>query len=101
MGKKAKEHRKKVAARNAKINQKKSAMQKTFDLLLKNQMEKLMDQDSLSLEMSGNNLNFEIVEEKTFDNALSFTPNPEKSKIIKNLFVEETPVEDQTNELEK
>ena len=37
MGKKAKEHRKKVAARNAKINQKKSAMQKTFDLLLKNQ----------------------------------------------------------------
>ena len=76
-------------------------MQKTFDLLLKNQMEKLMDQDSLSLEMSGNNLNFEIVEEKTFDNALSFTPNPEKSKIIENLFVEETPVEDQTNELEK
>ena len=35
MGKKAKEHRKKVAARNAKISQKKSAMQKAFDIIIK------------------------------------------------------------------
>ena len=37
MGKKAKEHRAKVAKRNAKIKQQKSGMQKAFDLLLQEQ----------------------------------------------------------------
>ena len=39
MGKRAKEHRKKVAKRNATIAQKKSGMQKAFDLLIQQQLE--------------------------------------------------------------
>jgi hypothetical protein len=103
MGKKEKEHRKKVAARNEKIKQKKSAMQKAFDLLLKTQMDKMIEENNLNVEMSGNNLNFEVVEEKTFDHALSFQPNPEKSKLIENLFVDnaEHTVEDEKESPEK
>ena len=41
MGKAAKEHRKKVAKRNAKIKQEKAGMQKAFDMLLQQQLEKL------------------------------------------------------------
>ena len=43
MGKKAKEHRKKVANRNAKIKQQKSGMQKAFDLLVKQQIENMIN----------------------------------------------------------
>jgi hypothetical protein len=41
MGKKEKEHRKKVAARNQKINAQKNAMQKIFDESMKKQLEDL------------------------------------------------------------
>lgn len=44
MGKKAKEHRKKVAARNQKITAQKSAMQKMFDQSMKQQLEDLKKQ---------------------------------------------------------
>jgi hypothetical protein len=44
MGKKAKEHRKKVAARNQKLTAQKSAMQKVFDESMKKQLEELKKQ---------------------------------------------------------
>ncbi len=65
MGKKAKEHRKKVAKRNAKINQKKSAMKKAFDMLLQNQMQKLTGDEEMNVDFSGKPLNFEVVDKIT------------------------------------
>ena len=44
MGKKEKEHRKKVDARNQKINAQKNAMQKIFDESMKKQLEDLKKQ---------------------------------------------------------
>jgi hypothetical protein len=44
MGKKAKEHRKKVAARNQKIKSQQSAMQKLFNDSMKTQLEELQKQ---------------------------------------------------------
>ena len=44
MGKKEKEHRKKVEARNQKINAQKNAMQKIFDESMKKQLEDLKKQ---------------------------------------------------------
>jgi len=44
MGKKTKEHRKKVAARNQKLTAQKSAMQKVFDESMKKQLEDLKKQ---------------------------------------------------------
>ena len=41
MGKKAKEHRKKVDARNQKINAEKNAMKKIFDESMRKQLEDL------------------------------------------------------------
>jgi len=44
MGKRAKEHRKKVEARNAKIKSEQSAMQKLFNESMKMQLEELKKQ---------------------------------------------------------
>lgn len=44
MGKSAKEHRKKVAARNQKIKVQKTAMQRMFDESMKKQLEDLKKQ---------------------------------------------------------
>ena len=44
MGKKEKEHRKKVDARNQKINAEKNAMKKIFDESMKKQLEDLKKQ---------------------------------------------------------
>jgi hypothetical protein len=44
MGKKEKEHRKKVAARNQKLKAQKNAMQKMFDASMKQQLEDLKKQ---------------------------------------------------------
>jgi hypothetical protein len=44
MGKNAKEHRKKVAARNQKLNAQKTAMQRMFDESMKKQLEELKKQ---------------------------------------------------------
>ena len=41
MGKKEKEHRKKIAARNQKINAEKNAMKKIFDESMRKQLEDL------------------------------------------------------------
>jgi hypothetical protein len=88
MGKAAKEHRKKVAKRNANIKQKKSGMQKAFDMLLQQQIEKMKEED-LKAKVGENDLNFEVVEERTIENAFQFTPNEEESAKINKEFEEE------------
>ena len=51
MGKRAKEHRKKVAARNQKIKGQQNAMQKLFNESMRQQLEELKKQREV--EMSG------------------------------------------------
>jgi ribosome recycling factor len=51
MGKKAKEHRKKVAARNQRLKSQQTAMQKLFNESMKQQLEELRKQKEA--EMSG------------------------------------------------
>lgn len=85
MGKAAKEHRAKVAKRNAKIKQQKSGMQKAFDLLLQQQLEKMKEQD-VKVEVGGTEVNFEVVEERAIEHAFKFTPNEEASTKINEKF---------------
>lgn len=93
MGKKAKEHRKKVAKRNAKIKQQKSGMQRAFDLLLQQQLEKLKNED-VKVEAGGQEVNFEIVEDRVIEHAFKFTPNEEESAKISKQFEEEPQTEE-------
>ena len=51
MGKKAKEHRKKIAARNQRIKEQQNAMQKLFNESMRQQIEELKKQREA--EMSG------------------------------------------------
>ena len=86
MGKAAKEHRAKVAKRNAKIKQQKSGMQKAFYLLLQQQLEKLKEEKDFTVENKGQEVNFEVVEEKAIEHAFKFTPNEEASTKINEKF---------------
>ena len=67
MGKAAKEHRKKVAKRNAKVKEQKSGMQKAFDLLMKQQIDAMANEENLKAQIGDQDLNFEVVEEKRLD----------------------------------
>ena len=105
MGKKAKEHRKKVAARNAKLKQQKSGMQKAFDMLIQEQLNKLKEEE-LKAEVAGNDVNFEVVEDKVIEHAFKFKPNTEESAKINKEFEDVSdedskPIENQISELEK
>ena len=93
MGKAAKEHRKKVAKRNAKIKQQKSGMQKAFDMLVQQQLEKLKN-DEVKVEAGGEGVNFDIVEQKVVEHAFKFTPNEEESAKINKEFEEEPQTEE-------
>lgn len=93
MGKAAKEHRKKVAKRNAKIKQQKSGMQKAFDMLVQQQLDKLKE-DEVKVEAGGQGVNFDIVEEKVVEHAFKFTPNEEESAKINKEFEEEPQTEE-------
>jgi hypothetical protein len=93
MGKAAKEHRKKVAKRNAKIKQQKSGMQKAFDMLVQQQLEKLKN-DEVKVEAGGQEVNFDIVEQKVVEHAFKFTPNEEESAKINKEFEEEPQIEE-------
>ena len=74
MGKEAKKHRAKVAKRNAKVKEQKSGMQKAFDLLVQEQLKKLDTDKEISIQHEGQDLNFEVVEDKVV-NAISIKPN--------------------------
>jgi hypothetical protein len=94
MGKKAKEHRKKVAKRNVKLAQQKSGMQKAFDMLIQEQLNKLKE-DELNAQVGDQKLDMSVVEEKIVEHAFKFTPNPEESAKINKEF-EDTQVEEGT-----
>ena len=87
MGKAAKEHRKKVAKRNARIKQQKSGMQKAFDMLIQQQLEQLKN-DELKAKVGDQEINMEIVEDRVVDHAFSFIPNEEESAKINKEFDE-------------
>lgn len=103
MGKKAKEHRQKVAKRNAKIKQQKSAMQKAFDALLKAQVEEFKNKENAQVKLGDKDLNFEVLEEEILEEqgGVRLFINPSESEKINKEFEEEQPVEDQISELEK
>ena len=86
MGKNAKEHRKKVAKRNANLKQKKSAMQKAFDMLIQQQIEKMKSEENLKVQGGDKDLNFEVVEERQVNNGFNFIPNEEESAKINREF---------------
>ena len=86
MGKEAKKHRAKVAKRNAKVKEQKSGMQKAFDLLMKQQIDAMANEENLKAQIGDQDLNFEVVEEKTIDHAFKFTPNEEESQKINKEF---------------
>lgn len=97
MGKKAKEHRAKVAKRNARLAQKKSGMQKAFDMLVQQQLDKLKE-DDLKAQIGEQELNMEIVEDRIVEHAFKFTPNPEESEKINREYVDVTVEEEPQQE---
>jgi hypothetical protein len=62
MGKKTKEHRKKVAKRNQRISEEKTKVQRQFNKLLKEEMDKLQQNEELNIQMGDKPLNFEFVD---------------------------------------
>ena len=86
MGIRKKEHRAKVAKRNAKVKEQKSGMQKAFDLLMKQQIDAMANEENLKEQIGDQELNFEVVEERTIDHAFKFTPNEEESQKINKEF---------------
>jgi membrane-bound lytic murein transglycosylase MltF len=97
MGKKAKEHRRKVAKRNSVLAQKKSGMQKAFDMLIQEQLNKLKEEE-LSAQVGDQQLDMSVVEEKIVEHAFKFTPNPEESAKINKEFDESEVVEEPQTE---
>lgn len=71
----AKAHRAKVAKRNKVISQEKSGMQKAFDRLMEEQIEKLKNGDGLNVGLSGNTLPFEVFDKDTLDSIVEFKEN--------------------------
>ena len=86
MGKKAKEHRKKVAKRNVKIAQQKSGIQKAFDMLLQQQIEKMKEEQEINAKLGDKDLSFEVVSDKSVDHAFSYVPNEVESAKINKEF---------------
>jgi hypothetical protein len=72
MGKKAKEHRAKVAKRNKRIAQEKSGMQKAFDRLMEEQIQKLKANDGLNVDISGNTVPFKVFDKEHLDSIVKF-----------------------------
>jgi hypothetical protein len=100
MGKAKKEHRAKVAKRNAKLAQQKSGMQKAFDMLVQQQLENLKN-DDLTAKMGDKEIDMEVIEDRVIDHAFKFIPNEEESEKINKEFNDETSVEQETSEIEK
>lgn len=94
MGKAAKDHRKKVAKRNVKLSQKKSAMQKAFDMLIQQQMDKMKEDQDFKAQVGDQEMNFEVVQDKVVEHAFKFTPNEEESAKINKEFEEEQTTEE-------
>jgi len=94
MGKNAKEHKKKVAKRNARLAKQKSGMQKAFDMLVQQQLAKLQE-DDLKVETNGKGMDFQLVDDEVINQGFKFVPNEEESSKINKEF-EETTEEEQS-----
>jgi hypothetical protein len=68
----AKAHRAKIAKRNKLISQEKSGMQKAFDRLMEEQIQKLKNNEGLSIESSGNTIPFEVFDKEHLDSIVDF-----------------------------
>jgi hypothetical protein len=97
MGKNAKKHKKRVAKRNARLAQQKSAIQKAFDTLLQQQLNKL-DDNELKVETNGKEMNFQLVDDDVINQGFKFEPNEEESSKINREFEETT--EEEHSEVE-
>ena len=76
MGKKTKEHRAKVAKRNQRISEEKMKMQRTFNKLLKEQMDKFKETEELKVQMGNNPVEFNIVDPNDMEpNSNDFSMN--------------------------
>jgi hypothetical protein len=98
MGKAAKEHRKKVAKRNVKIKQQKSAMQKVFDTLLKAQTDEMINKDNTKVQLGENDYNFEVlgeVDDTPKEEGFKLNLDAEESAKINKEFEEQPTDEDQ------
>lgn len=85
MGKKEKLHRKKVLARNEKIKAEKKKLQKVYSDYMTSMIEK-MKEDDLKVDLKGQELNFEVVEDRVIDNSFQFIPNQSESVKINKEF---------------
>lgn len=95
MGKEAKKHRAKVAKRNAKIKQQKSAMQKAFDKLLKAQMDEMISKENTQVSVGDKKMDFEILGEiEDKQDVVRLSLDPEESAKINKEFEEELPTEE-------
>jgi hypothetical protein len=62
MGKAKKEHRAKVAKRNQRISEEKMKMQRAFNKLLKEQMDKFTESEDLNVQVGDNRVEFSVVD---------------------------------------
>lgn len=62
MGKRDKEHRAKVAKRNQRIASEKTKMQKAFNKLLQEQMEKFKESEGLEVQMGDSPIEFNVID---------------------------------------
>jgi hypothetical protein len=92
MGKKAKEHRAKVAQRNKRIAQEKYAMQNALNKMMK-QMAEQQEVENLNVTVGGQEVPFSVVEESELSSIVEFKEE--------NRQMFEPQVEDQISELEK
>ena len=83
-----------------KSNNKKSGMQKIFDKMIQEQLNKMKEEES-KVGNEATQMDFQVVEDRVIENAFKFTPNDEESAKINKQFEEEKLVEDQISELEK
>lgn len=87
MGKKEKLHRKKVLARNEKLKAQKKKLQKVYSDYMNSMIEKIKE-DDLKVDLKGQDLNFEVVEDRIVENSFQFKPNVKESNKISSEFEE-------------
>jgi hypothetical protein len=92
MGKKAKEHRAKVAQRNKRIAQEKYAMQNALNKMMK-QMAEQQEVENLNVSVGEQEVPFSVVDETELNSIVEFKEE--------NRQMFEPQVEDQISELEK
>ncbi len=87
MGKKEKLHRKKVLARNEKLKAQKKKLQKVYSDYMSSMIEKIKE-DDLKVDLKGQDLNFEVVEDRIVENSFQFKTNNKESNKISSEYEE-------------